>query len=64
MKFRIRKVLLLVSCLVLVAAAGCKKADVKPAGGLQVVTTLFPLYDFARTIGGAKAQVTMLLPPG
>jgi zinc transport system substrate-binding protein len=29
-----------------------------------VVTTLFPLYDFARTIAGDKAQVTMLLPPG
>jgi len=43
---------------------GCKKAEVAPAAGLQVVTTLFPLYDFARTIGGDKAQVTMLLPPG
>lgn len=31
---------------------------------MQVVTTLFPLYDFARTIAGDKAQVTMLLPPG
>jgi zinc transport system substrate-binding protein len=44
--------------------AGCKKTDVKPVAGLQVVTTLFPLYDFARTIAGGKAQVTMLLPPG
>ena len=43
---------------------GCKKAEVAPAAGLQVVTTLFPLYDFARTIAGDKAQVTMLLPPG
>lgn len=31
---------------------------------LTVVTTLFPLYDFARTIGGDKAEVTLLLPPG
>lgn len=43
---------------------GCKKVEVKPTNGLQVVTTLFPLYDFARTIAGDKAQVTMLLPPG
>ncbi len=43
---------------------GCKKTEVKPAAGLQVVTTLFPLYDFARTIAGDTAQVTMLLPPG
>ena len=31
---------------------------------LVVVTTLFPLYDFARAIGGDKAEVTLLLPPG
>lgn len=56
-------VALLVCCAAL-SAAGCKKSDEKPAAGLQVVTTLFPLYDFARTIAGGKAQVTMLLPPG
>jgi zinc transport system substrate-binding protein len=31
---------------------------------LKVVTTLFPLYDFSRNVGGEKAQVTLLLPPG
>lgn len=31
---------------------------------LTVVTTLFPLYDFARSVGGDKAKVTLLLPPG
>jgi len=29
-----------------------------------VVTTLFPLYDFARTIGGDKADVNLIIPPG
>jgi zinc transport system substrate-binding protein len=29
-----------------------------------VVTTLFPLYDFARNVGGDKADVSLLLPPG
>lgn len=29
-----------------------------------MVTSLFPLYDFARTIGGERARVTLLLPPG
>lgn len=42
---------------------GCSRQE-RQSGKLQVVTTLFPLYDFARTIGGAKAQVTLLLPPG
>ncbi|MBI5555353.1 MAG: zinc ABC transporter substrate-binding protein [Elusimicrobia bacterium] len=31
---------------------------------LTVVTTLFPLYDFARNIGQDKVAVTLLLPPG
>jgi zinc transport system substrate-binding protein len=60
---RVALVVILVACVAL-CAAGCKRAEEKPATGLQVVTTLFPLYDFARTIGGDKAQVTMLLPPG
>ncbi len=31
---------------------------------LQVVTTLFPIYDMARAIGGDRADVSLLLPPG
>ncbi|KAF0184531.1 MAG: zinc transport system substrate-binding protein [Nitrospirae bacterium] len=31
---------------------------------VKVVTTLFPLYDFARGIGGDKAEILLLLPPG
>ena len=41
----------------------CRKAE-RGNGKLQVVTTLFPLYDFAKRIGGEKAQVSLLLPPG
>lgn len=31
---------------------------------MNVVTTLFPNYDFAKIIGGDKAEVSLLLPPG
>jgi zinc transport system substrate-binding protein len=31
---------------------------------LKVVTTLFPLYDFARQVGREKIEVNLLLPPG
>jgi zinc transport system substrate-binding protein len=31
---------------------------------MVVVTTLFPLYDFARTVGGDKADIRLILPPG
>ncbi len=30
---------------------------------LKVMATIFPLYDFARIIGGNKIDVTMILPP-
>jgi zinc transport system substrate-binding protein len=31
---------------------------------LKVITTLFPVYDFAKNVGGERAQVSLLLPPG
>jgi zinc transport system substrate-binding protein len=31
---------------------------------LRVVTTLFPLYDMAKSIGADKAEVVLLVPPG
>ncbi len=31
---------------------------------LKIITTLFPLQEFARSVGGEKVQVDLLLPPG
>lgn len=31
---------------------------------IKVVTSLFPLYDFVRNIGGERVDVSLLLPPG
>jgi zinc transport system substrate-binding protein len=33
-------------------------------GPLKVMTTLFPLQEFARAVGGDKVQAELLLPPG
>ena len=41
--------------------APAEKAD---DGKLQIVTTLFPYYDFARAIAQDRADVTLLLSPG
>lgn len=44
----------------------CTPAE-EPAGKddrLAVIATIFPLYDFARNVGGDKVAVSMLLPPG
>lgn len=60
--------------LCLTVVLGCQKKEAKekqaapaqaPAQGkLTIVTTLFPLYDFAKAVAGDKANVTLLLPPG
>ena len=43
--------------------SGCD-SPAKDSEKVQIVTTIFPTYDFARQIGGDKVQVTMLLPTG
>ncbi|HLO24574.1 MAG TPA: hypothetical protein VK187_00565 [Geobacteraceae bacterium] len=51
--------ILLVAVVPLVAA--CQKKH-EPAPGekkLRVVTTLFPLYDFVRTIGGDRVSLSV-----
>lgn len=46
----------------LCACAAPQEAPVEEK--LQVVTTLFPYYDFARAIAGDRAEITLLLSPG
>jgi zinc transport system substrate-binding protein len=51
----------------LCAAFFCTSCSRKGGGGdgrLQVVATIFPLYDFVRVIGGESVSVQLLLPPG
>lgn len=52
-------------CILLLITACQKKDERQPeAKKLEVVTTLFPLYDFARNIGGGHAEIFLLIPPG
>lgn len=39
-------------------------SPLEAAGKLRVVATIFPVYDFARQLGGDLVDVTLLLPPG
>jgi zinc transport system substrate-binding protein len=41
-----------------------KKENVVSKSKIKVVTTLFPLFDFVKEIGGDKVEVSLLLPPG
>jgi zinc transport system substrate-binding protein len=64
MKRSVMMIVLALTAIAVVGLVGCTRQKQKPSTRLQVVTTLFPLYDFARIIAGDRAEVTMLLPPG
>ncbi len=51
-----------ISLFVIVTFAGCGRAGEEK--GIKVTTTIFPLYDFAREVGGDRVSVKMMLPPG
>lgn len=60
---------IMISLMLMVTLCGCQKSAPQQAAKdsgkkLSVLTTLFPLYDFARVICGDKANVQLLLPPG
>lgn len=51
----------------LLAAGGCgknKPASVQQAGKVRVVATFYPLYEFARLVGGDRVEVQNLVPAG
>ena len=56
-----KKILIFLICAVLLCGCGAPKAD---NGKLRVVATIFPLYDFARAIGGEKINLKLLIDPG
>lgn len=62
------KFFLLTVCMAVVFLffASCQKKEEKVTGQkkLSVVTSLFPLYDFAKSVGKEKVDVVLLLPPG
>ena len=64
-----RAILLSIFCagVIALAAVSCKRQEPQSPQGknvITVVTSLFPLYDFARAIAKDKAAVSLLLPPG
>lgn len=42
---------------------GCNKAEDETNGKINVVSTIFPQYDFSRQIAGGNANLKMLIPP-
>lgn len=50
----------------MILSVGCSQPETPAAdsGKVTVVTTLFPLYDFSKTLLGSAGDVSLLLPPG
>ena len=61
-----RTLLFFFSLFVVLALASCARQEEKKPEmkRLVAVATLFPLYDFAKSVAGQRAEVTLLLPPG
>jgi zinc transport system substrate-binding protein len=52
--------------LLMMMSLSCLKKDAPQVGDntIKVVTTLFPVYDFAKNVGGDLVKVELLVPPG
>ncbi len=61
-----KKTLLLISLLIISVAllTGCSNQQQVDNGKINIVSTIFPQYDFAREIAGDKANLKMLIQPG
>ena len=60
-----KRIISFLLCLALVFSfVGCAKRSEKAVGKLNVVTTVFPLYDFVRAVGGDRVDITLIIPPG
>jgi|WetSurMetagenome_2_1015567.scaffolds.fasta_scaffold00135_34 zinc transport system substrate-binding protein len=63
-----KRIIACLCALILCAAAvSCSRTDRADDSGMvkiRVVTSLYPLYDFAGKVGGKRVAVSLLLPPG
>jgi zinc transport system substrate-binding protein len=67
MRFTVKTILIcILAAILVVALAGCgsRTNTAKPGEKLKVMTTIYPVYEFTRQVGGDKVDVTMLVPPG
>lgn len=57
------KPLFIIAVMLLGILAGCI-AQEKDTGKIKIITTLYPLYEFSKRIGGDKVEVSILVPAG
>jgi zinc transport system substrate-binding protein len=59
-----KKIFVIFLFVLLIGVASILAQSLQDKKKLEVITTLFPTYDFAKQIGKNKVNVTLLLPPG
>ncbi|MBD5113429.1 MAG: zinc ABC transporter substrate-binding protein [Ruminococcaceae bacterium] len=60
-----RRVISVIAAALMALLCGCSSAESgKSKGKPQIITTIFPAYDFARAVFGDTADITLLLTPG
>lgn len=60
-----RRIIAIIAATLIALLCGCSNMESgKSEGKLQIITTIFPAYDFARAVFGDTADVTLLLTPG
>ncbi|MDP2953908.1 MAG: zinc ABC transporter substrate-binding protein, partial [Chloroflexota bacterium] len=48
----------------ILAYSGCRSGEPAAQNGISVTASFYPLYEAARQIGGDRASVKLLVPPG
>ncbi|MBP3706714.1 MAG: zinc ABC transporter substrate-binding protein [Clostridia bacterium] len=57
-----KRILAIVLCLFCLCSCGTNKPSQNDK--LEIVTTIFPIYDFVRAVGGEEVSITLLIDPG
>lgn len=47
-----------------ISGCGSKTAETESSNKMKVITTIYPVYDVAKAVGGDKVDISMLVAPG
>jgi zinc transport system substrate-binding protein len=66
MNKRVRKIIIVAALIIALVSAGCSNTNdtITVEGKVNIVTSFYPLYDFAAKIGGEYVNVVNLVPTG
>lgn len=57
-------IILVISTITINNHSNINNEIIKDSNKINIITTIFPIYDFINNVGGDKVQVSILIPPG